>query len=93
MADLFPTVEEMREILDAIIETLPQELFKELNGGILLLPQVKYHPASREEDALYIKGEYSRSVMGRQICIYYGSFEKLYGHKNLKRIEKELKHT
>ena len=62
------TIDDAQVMLDDIAEGLPQEFYKELNGGILLLPDVKFSEYARKDD-LYIMGEYVRSgVMGRLIC-------------------------
>lgn len=37
------SIEEVQLILDEIAEELPPEIYKDLNGGIILLPQVKLH--------------------------------------------------
>ena len=89
----FPTIDEVHQILDRIAEELPQDFFKELNKGIVLLPEHKIHPESRNRDKLYIMGEYARDITGRHIAIYYGSFEKLYGGHSLESIEERLKDT
>lgn len=73
------TIEETNEMLDEIVDTLPQPLFRELSGGIIILPQAKLHPKAIDDD-LYIMGEYSRSSIGVLIKIYYGSFAKIYGN-------------
>ena len=39
------TIEEVQTILDEIASEFPQEFYKDLNGGIVLLPQVKLHTA------------------------------------------------
>ena len=36
--------EAVGEILDGLAETLPQVFFRDLNGGILLLPQARPDP-------------------------------------------------
>lgn len=72
------TIDETNEMLDEIVDTLPQPLFRELSGGIIILPQAKIHPKALDDD-LYILGEYSRSSIGTLIKIYYGSFAKIYG--------------
>ena len=69
-------IDEVEKMLEELAAELPQEFYKELNGGILLLPQAKLNHAVRNND-LYIMGEYhyDRS-MGRYIVIYYGSFQR-----------------
>ena len=87
------TLEEAEVMLDEIAEELPAEFYKELNGGILLLPQAKLHPENRAND-LYILGEYYHSfTMGRYIAIYYGSFEKAHGHLSNEEFKEKLKST
>ncbi|HAE62394.1 MAG TPA: hypothetical protein DCG38_08695 [Eubacteriaceae bacterium] len=90
------SIDEMEEMLNEIAEKFPKELFKELNGGILLLPAAKENEHSLNHD-LFILGEYHRGgTMGRYINIYYGSFMKVYGRISKaglkKRLEDTLKH-
>ena len=74
------SIQETNDILDEIADSIPYELYRELNGGIVLLPEAKLHPKAVDND-LYIMGEYHSSLaMGRYIKIYYGSFCKVYGH-------------
>lgn len=87
------TIEEAQEILDEVAEELPPEIFKELNGGVLLLPDAKLSPEAKSED-LYVMGEYRNTFsMGRYIIIYYGSFEALYGDRSRVRFKRELRKT
>ncbi|HCX65227.1 MAG TPA: hypothetical protein DHN33_08460 [Eubacteriaceae bacterium] len=87
------TIDEMQEMLEDIVSEFPKEFFKELNGGILLLEEAKLDPKSVRND-LYIMGQYHRGgSMGRYISIYYGSFQKLYGHFSEEKIRKRLRET
>lgn len=87
------SIEEVEKILDEIAAELPQEFYKELNGGIILLPEAKLDPLARNND-LYIMGEYhSGGGLGRYISIYYGSFERLYGHLSREALKKQLAST
>ncbi len=89
----FPSIDQLHKILDEIAEELPEEFFRELNQGIILLPEYKLHPESRAQDKLYIMGEYVRSMAGRHIVIYYGSFEKVYNGYPIEIIEEKLRKT
>ncbi len=85
------SIEEMGEILDDIAADFPEELFKDLNGGIILLPQEKENPAG---DNLYIMGEYNRGGnLGRYISIYYGSFAKLFWYLDKEQLREKLVHV
>lgn len=66
--------------LDELVDSLPKTLFRSLNGGVSLVPDSKLSSA---DNGLYVLGEYFKSKqMGRYILIYYGSFIKLYKHKD-----------
>lgn len=89
----FPSIVEVHAMLDEIAEGLPSRFFERLNEGIVLLPQYKIHPSSRENSKLYIMGEYSASITGRNIKIYYGSFERTYGYRSRQVIYERLEET
>lgn len=89
----FPSFSEIRELLDEIAEEVPEAFYRELNGGILLMPEAKKHQESKESSQLYIMGEYHRNAMGRKILIYYGSFKKMYPRTSVSSLRKKLKDT
>ncbi|MDD4715113.1 MAG: metallopeptidase family protein [Oscillospiraceae bacterium] len=71
--------EETGAMLDEIADALPAPLYRELNGGVLLLPEAKLHPSSGRR-LLYVLGEYHQeAAMGRYIVLYYGSFQQVCG--------------
>lgn len=84
------TFDECGEILDDIVDEIPKYVLRELNGGIILLPQSKIHPAAVDKD-LYILGEYRIDCLGKYIAIYYGSITKVYGNKTENKIKQQLK--
>jgi len=87
------TIDEMQDVLDRLAEELPEVFYKDLNGGIILLPEVKESSYSQSKD-LYTLGEYHRGgAMGSYIKIYYGSFERLFGHLSDEAMERELRKT
>jgi len=81
-------------MLDEIADSIPNEIYNELNGGILLLPEAKKHPESRKSDELYVLGEYHHDKnLGRHIVIYYGSFQPVYGNLASEVMYDKLKKT
>lgn len=85
------SIDEVQIILDEIAGELPAEIYKDLNGGIILLPQVKMHKKSVDND-LYVMGEYrNERISGRYIVIYYGSVQKIYGSLSKDMLKKRLK--
>ena len=70
------TFDEVGEKLDEMVETFPSVFYRELNGGISLLPDTVEDPAFPPGE-IYIMGEYCDDQMGRYINLYYGSFTAL----------------
>ena len=73
------SMDDMHEMLNELVDELPEPFFRDLNGGVSLQPQAKLDPHVRGDD-LYILGEYlSGGSLGRCIFLYYGSFQRVYG--------------
>lgn len=73
------TIDEAQVILEELVNELPERIFQDLNGGVLLLSKKKINPEAKNND-LYIMGEYCvSSSMGRLVNIYYGSFAAVFG--------------
>ena len=81
------TFDECGAMLDEIADSMPYELYRDLNGGISLLPQLKVHPKALNND-LFILGEYIRNSLGNAIVFYYGSINR--AHLILRNTEKSL---
>ena len=81
--------EEIAQMLDEIADSMPYELYRELNGGISLLPQAKIHPQALRND-LYILGEYIRNSLGNATVFYYGSINHIYGHLGREEMYRQL---
>ena len=86
------TFDEAGEYLDEVAAGIPDEIFGQLNGGIVLLPDVVISPHAVEED-LYTMGTYNHEPygMGRYIAINYGSFERVYKNASVEAQKKALK--
>ena len=75
------TFEECAQMLDEIADSMPQELFRDLNAGMSLEPQAKLHPQSVRGE-LYILGEYVRnSIGGLSNDKLYTELEKIMHHE------------
>ena len=94
------TFDEAGFMLDDIAEEIPKDFYRELNGGIILLPEVKFHPESiggpGRAGQLYIMGEYHNDRqgmggLGRYIAIYYGSFIRVHAYSSPERQKEELR--
>lgn len=67
--------------MDIMAENFPPEFYRELNGGISLLPDTVPDPDFPPGE-MYILGEYCTDQMGRYINLYYGSFAALAGEES-----------
>ena len=87
------SIDEMQDMLDELAEELPPVFYDDLNGGILLLPGIKLSEYAQTDD-LYVLGEYVRDMaMGRFIVMYYGSFERVFGHLSPEALKNQLRKT
>lgn len=85
--------EEFEDLLEEVALEIPEEYYKNLNGGVVVDENVHYHEKSTGED-LVVLGEYHYSYScGRQVVIYYGSFEKLYGWMNKEQLKEQMRET
>jgi hypothetical protein len=73
--------ERARELLSDVVDTLPPEIFTDLNGGVILRPEAPVHPGAKD-GGLRVMGRYNYQPagLGRFIQIFYGSFARLYPH-------------
>lgn len=90
MIDL--TIEHAQEILDLLYDQIPDVIFRELNGGVVLTPETVWQPPSVGENLL-ILGQYhvNTNGLGRYITIYYGSVMRAYGNLSDEEIAVKLK--
>lgn len=82
------TFEEAAVWLDSCMEKLPKEIFKDLNGGVNLLPERR-----EDSDGLLTMGMYITDWCGRRVEIYYGSFEESFAGADDEEIRRELDKT
>jgi|LSQX01.2.fsa_nt_gb hypothetical protein len=77
-----------RKTVDTLIGALPPELFRQLNGGVLVRPETK-----EDGDAL-IMGEYIEDPdLGRLILLYHGSFAEALDGASAEEWKEEIEET
>ena len=87
------SIERFNEIVEEELKLLPDYVFEELNGGVIVDEKVNLHP-DRMADDLYIMGTYSTSpVMGKQIVIYYGSFARTMPYADEETLRMKIRDT
>ncbi len=87
------SIKETEKILDELAEELPQKFYESLNGGIMLLPNVK-KSSVKGAQGLYVLGEYHiNGPLGRYIIIYYGSFKIVHGGLDKDEMKVQLRKT
>ena len=84
------SIDEINEMLDEVAAEFPEELFRELNGGVSLLPETKLSEAD-PDGGLYTLGEYRRDQLGKYIIIYYGSVCAVHGRASRESMKRHLK--
>ena len=81
-------IRRFRKTVDAVLESLPPELFRQLNGGVLVRPEAK-----EDGDAL-IMGEYIEDPdLGSLVLLYYGSFAEALEGASADEWEEEIEET
>ncbi len=91
------TFDQFEKIADYVTCELPDELFKQLNGGVNVLEYTKIHSESSLNNPMFILGEYIHThAEGRIIYLYYGSFIRLYGDLDIEQftcaVRKTIRH-
>lgn len=71
--------EQVQEYLTQVADDLPDEIYSDLSGGVILLPETMESPKSVNGD-LFVLGQYHYDPcgLGRYVTIYYGSFCHLF---------------
>ena len=71
------TLEAFKQIIEELLEELPEEFFRELSGGVIVSEEVLV-PDYAQGDDLFTMGLYKIFSGVRQIIIYKGSFDRAY---------------
>lgn len=85
--------DEFADIVDEEMNLVPDYVYDELNGNVVVDERPLLHP-DRLADDLYILGTYtSDPVLGKQVRIYYGSFLATLGNSSTQVYQKQIRKT
>jgi hypothetical protein len=71
------TIEEYKTIVSELMDELPEEFFRDLNGGVIVSEALVIPDYARNND-LFTLGHYQVYSGIRQIVMFKGSFDRLY---------------
>ena len=82
------TFDEAEDALFDMVDSLPQEILRGLNCGVVLLPDL-----ITDENDLLVLGTYHVEPvgLGRYVTIHYGSIFEAYGHLPADAFKKKLR--
>ena len=83
------TIDIVHNILDDLCAKIPSQLLADLNGGIILHDEIKYHEKAVQDNILVL-GSYHRFGVRRQINIYYKSIKRAYPLMTRLALEEKL---
>ena len=84
--------ETFREMVSEEMDLLPQYVFDELSGGVLVEERRKLSPDSVADD-LFILGLYKWGGLGKQVTLYYGSFVEILGDADQETYRAQIRET
>jgi GNAT superfamily N-acetyltransferase/predicted Zn-dependent protease with MMP-like domain len=91
----FVTYDEFRDMVSETLDELPDGMFKDLSGGVIVDERAPVPDYAAGNDISTL-GLYTAGPHGRQIIIYYGSFAKSFAHLShdalLERIRETVRH-
>ena len=71
------TLEEYKQIIEELLDELPEEFFRELSGGVTVSEALVIPDYAKAGD-LYTMGQYQVAYGVRQINMFKGSFDRAY---------------
>ena len=84
-------IDNFEQLARDVCDSLPDDFYKDLPGGVLLDPNIKYSPYAQGAADLIVMGEYVHSRYGNCVVIYYGSFERLCSHLSEEELKVQIK--
>ncbi|MBR4393540.1 MAG: hypothetical protein IKT07_05890 [Oscillospiraceae bacterium] len=84
------SIDEYRKIISDLQDELPEEFFRDLNGGVIVSEAMVIPDYARGND-LYTMGQYQVFSGIRQIIMFKGSFDRVYPHADAEEARKILR--
>ena len=84
------TLEEYKQIIEELLDELPEEFFRELSGGVTVSEALVIPDYAKAGD-LYTMGQYQVSYGVRQINMFKGSFDRAYPDADVARARELLR--
>ena len=84
------TLEEYKQIIEELLDELPEEFFRELSGGVTVSEALVIPDYAKAGD-LYTMGQYQVSYGVRQINMFKGSFDRAYPDADATRARELLR--
>ena len=84
------SIDEYRKIISDLQDELPEEFFRDLNGGVIVSEAMVIPDYARGND-LYTMGQYQVFSGIRQIVMFKGSFDSVYPHADVEEARKILR--
>ena len=84
------SIDEYRKIISDLQDELPEEFFRDLNGGVIVT-EARVIPDYARGNDLYTMGQYQVFSGIRQIIMFKGSFDRVYPHADAEEARKILR--
>ena len=84
------TLEDYKQIIEELLDELPEEFFRELSGGVTVSEALVIPDYAKAGD-LYTMGQYQVSYGVRQINMFKGSFDRAYPDADAARARELLR--
>ncbi len=83
-------IEEFKRIISELMDELPEEIYKDLNGGVIVSEAPVIPDYARGND-IYVMGHYQVYSGIRQIVMFKGSFDRVYPYADADRARELLR--
>ena len=72
-------IDRFTTIADEEAQALPEEFYRDLSGGVVIDQKLMVSEGALADD-LFTLGQYRVGPTGRQVVLFYGTFERMFSH-------------